>query len=65
MHSFMLIGFEFSSENRLWLCEVLGRALPKVGADETERFVASVLLSITTWRHMVSGVSAYGTKLAI
>ncbi len=54
MHSCIVIGFEFSSENRLWLCEVLGRALPKVGADETERFVASVLLSITTWRHMAS-----------
>ena len=47
-------GFEFSSEHRLWLCEVLGRALPKVGIEETERFVASILLSITAWRHMAS-----------
>ena len=50
----MMVGFEFSSEHRLWLCEVLGHALPKVGVDDTERFVASILLSITTWSHMAS-----------
>jgi len=45
---------KFSSEHRLWLCKVLGCALPKVGADETERFVASVLLSLSAWRHVAS-----------
>lgn len=54
MHSCMETGFEGSSEHRLWLCEVLGRALPKVRDDETERFVASVLLSITTWVDMAA-----------
>jgi hypothetical protein len=47
-------GFEFSSEHRIWLCEVLGCALPKVGLEETERFVASVLISITAWRDLAS-----------